>query len=152
MTDPTNRATHTRASQLNLTIVYLALLVIISATARADTLHRLSDVFIHMPAPRYPIDAYWRSSNGWKPVEGRAICRVTLKADGTIARVEVADSSGSKKLDQASVAALREWRAKPGRPGRFYNIPIKFGSGGSTVGNDNGMGTDGLGIMKSRDR
>jgi TonB family protein len=147
-----NRATYSRGSQRKLASVYVALLVLMSASAGADTLSRLSDVFTRMPAPLYPTDAYWRSSNGWRPIEGTAICRVTLKADGTVAGVKVAKSSGSKKLDLASVTALREWRAKPGRPGRFYNIPIKFGSGRSTVGNDNGMGNDGLGIMRSRDR
>src|SRR5205085_12038935 len=145
------KSMHSKWSRLQRAIISLVLLVIV-ATAPADTLNRLSDVFNHMPTPRYPIDAYWRSSNGWRPIEGIAICRVTLNADGTVARVEVASSSGNKKLDLASVEALRQWRAKPGRPGRYYNIPIRFHGGGSTLGNDNGMGKDGLGMMKSSDR
>jgi len=151
MKHATNRMTHWRGSHLHSAIVYIALLVI-SAAVCADTLDRLSDVFNYMPTPPYPIDAYWRSSNGWRPIEGTAICRVTLNADGTVARVEVAGSSGNKKLDLASVEALRQWRAKPGRPGRYYNIPIRFHGGGSTLGSDNGMGKEGLGMMKSRDR
>src|SRR3954453_7058763 len=135
-----NRATHWRGGQRKVAGVYVALVVFILASAGADTLDRLSDVFTRMPAPRYPTDASWRSSKGWRTIEGTAICRVTLRSDGTVAEVEIVKSSGSKKLDFASVTALREWRAKPGRSGRFYNIPIKFGSGRSTVGKDNGMG------------
>src|SRR4051812_21084076 len=85
-----NRATHSRGSQRKVAGVYLALLVFMSASAGADTLDRLIDVFTRMPAPLYPTDAYWRSSNGWRPIEGTAICRVTLKSDGTVAGVEVA--------------------------------------------------------------
>jgi TonB family protein len=150
MKHATNGTTHSRGSHLHPAIVYIPLLLI-SVAVWADTLDRLSDVFNYMPTPRYPIDAFWRSSNGWRPAEGTAL-RVTLNADGTVARVEVADSSGNKKLDRASVEALREWRAKPGRAGRYYNIPVKFHGGGSTLGSDNGMGKDGLGMMKSRDR
>jgi TonB family protein len=146
-----NQPTHSRRSRLQRVIVSSVLLVI-AATAPADTLSRLSDVFTYTPKPRYPADASWRSSTGWRRVEGRTVCRVTLNADGTVARVEVADTSGSKILDHASVEALREWRAKPGRAGRYYNIPIRFSSGGSALGDDNGMGKNGLGMMKSRDR
>jgi TonB family protein len=142
---------HSKRSRLQRTIISLVLLVIVP-TAPADTLNQLSDVFTYMPPPRYPVDAWLRTSTGSRRIEGRAVCRVTLNADGTVARVEIADTSGSKILDHASVEALREWRAKPGRAGRYYNIPIKFRGGGSTLGNDNGMGKDGLGIMKSRDR
>lgn len=130
----------------------IALLVVTVATAPADTFHRRSDVFTYMPPPRYPIDATVRTSTGAKRVEGRTVCRVTLNADGTVARVEVARTSGNKKLDFASVQALRQWRAKPGRAGRYYNIPIVFRGGGSTLGDDSGMRKDGLGVMKSRDR
>jgi TonB family protein len=151
MRHPTNQLMHSKWGYWQRAIISLVLLAIV-ATAPADTLNRLSDVFTYMPPPRYPVDAWVRTSTGSRRIEGRAVCRVTLNADGTIARVEVADTSGSKILDHASVEALREWRARPGRPGRFYNIPIKFNGGGSTVGNDNGMGKDGLGVTKSRDR
>jgi TonB family protein len=143
--------THSRGSHLRSAIVYVALLVA-PLTVCADTLRQLSDVFNYMPAPRYPSDAYWRSSNGWRPVAGTTTCRVILNADGTIARVEVAGSSGHKNLDFASVEALRQWHAKPGRAGRYYNIPIRFSGGRSTLGNDSGMGKDGLGLMKFGDR
>ena len=132
-------------------LIFLVLLVS-AATASADTLKRLSDVFTHMPPPRYPIDASVRTSTGTKRIEGRTVCRVTLNADGTVARVEIARTSGSEKLDLASVQALRQWRAKPGRAGRYYNIPIRFQDGGSALENDNGVRKDGLGLMKSRDR
>lgn len=141
MEHATNGTTSSRVSHLHSAIVYIALLVI-SATVCADTLDRLSDVFKYAPTPRCPTDAYWRSSNGWRPAEATAICRVTLNADGTVVRVEVAGSSGNKKLDLASVKALRQWRAKPGRAEGYYNIPIRFHGGGSTLGNDNGMGKD----------
>jgi TonB family protein len=151
MPDATNPPIHFKWGYLPRAVISLVLLVIV-ATAPADTLNRLSDVFTYMPPPRYPADAWVRTSTGSRRIEGRALCRVTLNADGTVARVEIADTSGSKILDHASVTALREWRARPGRPGRFYNIPISFNGGGSTVGKDNGTAKDGLGIMKSRDR
>ena len=131
MQDATNQPIHSKWCRLQRPLISLALLVIV-ATAPADTLDRLS--------------------TGAKRIEGRTVCRVTLNADGTVARVEIAGTSGNKKLDFASVQTLRQWRAKPGRAGRYYNIPIRFQGGGSTLGNDSGMRKDGLGVMKSRDR
>ncbi|MEY2562238.1 MAG: periplasmic protein TonB [Verrucomicrobiota bacterium] len=151
MQDATKHAIHSKWGHLQRAVISLMLLIIV-ATAPADTLKRLSDVFTYMPPPRYPIDAWVRTSTGSRRIEGRAVCRVTLNADGTVARVELADTSGSKILDHASVEALREWRARPGRPGPFYNIPINFTGRGSTLGNDNGMEKAGPSIMGFRDR
>jgi protein TonB len=39
--------------------------------------------------------------------------RLTVAADGTIASVEVAESSGRSVLDDAAVAAARTWRLRP---------------------------------------
>jgi|SRR5882724_8897624 len=145
MQHATNQAIHSKRSHLQRAIISLVLLVIV-ATAPADTLNRLSDVFTYMPPPRYPADAWVRTSTGSRRIEGRAICRVTLNADGTVARVEIADTSGSKILDHASVEALRQWRAKPGRAGRYYNIPIKFNGRGSAP--ELPVPNDGLGLSR----
>jgi TonB family protein len=143
----TGQLTHSRRSHLYRAIASGALLVV-AATALADTLNRLSDVFTYMPTPRYPSDAWWRSGSGWRRIEGRTVCRVTLKADGTVAEVEIADSSGSKILDHASVEALRVWRAKPGRAGRYYNIPINFNGRASAP--ELPVPNDGLGLSRGR--
>lgn len=146
-----NQSLHSPRGHWPRPLIFLVLLVI-AAAASADTLKRLSDVFTHMPPPRYPLDASVRTSTGEKRIEGRTVCRVTLNADGTVTRVEIARTSGNEKLDHASIQALRQWRAKPGRAGRYYNIPIRFQDGGSALENDNGIRKDGLGVMKSRDR
>ena len=119
-----------------------------SVAAFADTFSRLSDVFTYMPSPRYPVDAWVRTSTGSKRVEGRVICRVTLNGDGAVARVDVTKSSGSKILDHAATEALGQWRAKPGRPGRFYDIPVRFNGRDSTP--ESPVPKDGLGLSRGR--
>jgi TonB family protein len=92
----------------------------------ADTTTDLRNVFTFMPPPRWPMEAYERRSNGDRRIEGTTVCRVTLDASGAVRDVQIIKSSGNKYLDVASTTALREWSAKPGRPGRYFDIPIIF--------------------------
>lgn len=111
----------------------------------AATTEDLDKIFTYMPPPRYPMDAWERRSNGWRRIEGVTVCRIYLDAKGAVTRVEVVKSSGSKILDAASTEALRNWRAKPGRPGRVI-VPINF-----FLSSPKGEAYDGLGPSKSSD-
>ena len=95
----------------------------------ADTTADLRNVFTYMPSPRYPVEAWERRSDGFRRIEGITVCRVTLDAKGVVSGVRIVKSFGNKYLDAASTTALRDWRAKPGRPGRYFNIPINFSRG-----------------------
>lgn len=105
-------------------VVYL--FVVAGSHCVADTTADLRTVFTFMPPPRYPMEAYERRSDGFRRIEGTTGCRVTLDANGAVSGVQIIKSSGNKYLDAASTEALRHWRAKPGRPGRYFNIPIIF--------------------------
>lgn len=83
----------------------------------ADTTADLRNVFTYMPSPEYP--RRYR-------IEGITVCRVYLDAQRAVTSVRIIKSSGEKTLDAASTEALRRWRGRPGRAGRFFNIPINF--------------------------
>lgn len=104
----------------------LSLLVCASPLCVADTTKDLRHVFSFMPLPQYPPEASWRSSTGWRVIEGITVCRVSLDAQGAVTGVRIIKSSGNKTLDAASTEALRRWRGRPGRAGRFFDIPINF--------------------------
>lgn len=44
---------------------------------------------------------------------GKVVLRVTLNAQGLVARATVSQSSGFNRLDEAALAAVREWRCTP---------------------------------------
>lgn len=60
-----------------------------------------------MPPPRYPVDALRRGETG------EVLLRVQVDERGLPARVEVLQSSGSRVLDRAAVAAAQRWRFQP---------------------------------------
>src|SRR6266404_4128146 len=72
----------------------------------ADTTADLRNVFTYMPTPRYPLEASERWSNGWRPIEGITVCRVSLDASGAVTAVQIIKSSGNKALDFASTEAF----------------------------------------------
>jgi TonB family protein len=61
--------------------------------------------------PVYPEEAVRRG------IEGKLVLRLTISASGTVSRVEVAESSGYRMLDDAAVAAVREWKFIPAQRG-----------------------------------
>lgn len=77
------------------------------------------------PAPAYP----WISRR--RGEQGRVILDVAVTADGHAKEVRIKRTSGSARLDQAAVAAVRKWRFSPARsagrsvPGRI-DVPIAF--------------------------
>lgn len=44
---------------------------------------------------------------------GKVVLRVTLNAQGLVAKATVSQSSGFNRLDEAALAAVREWRCTP---------------------------------------
>ncbi len=75
--------------------------------------------------PSYPETARRRGN------QGRVIVRVNVSADGEPLALSVARSSGYTTLDEAAIAAVRQWRFVPAR--RFgqpvaaeAEVPIVF--------------------------
>jgi TonB family protein len=62
---------------------------------------------LYAPYPEYPLAARQRHWTG----AGVFICH--LRADETVASVNVCRSTGHQMLDQAAMAALRRWRFQP---------------------------------------
>jgi protein TonB len=60
-----------------------------------------------LPAPRYPSAA---RSRGW---EGRVVLLLSIDAAGRVLSAEVAESSGRPSLDDAALAAARDWTFAP---------------------------------------
>ena len=87
---------------------------------------QLSDLSVlSQPAPAYP--ALSRRMGE----EGRVMVRLLVDTSGRVDRAEVRASSGSSRLDQAALAAVRAWRfAPPRRDGEpvmaWVTVPIQF--------------------------
>ena len=81
------------------------------------------------PAPRYPREALSRNIGGTVRV------RAMVAADGSVERMEVAESSGNRYLDRAAMDAVRRWTFKPAvRGGQPVDadviVPLEFNPGG----------------------
>ena len=59
-------------------------------------------------------------------MQGDVTVRGVVQTDGTIADVAVAESSGSPVLDEASVAAVRQWTFLPVEYPTPYRVQIEF--------------------------
>ena len=70
---------------------------------------------------------------------------MTLDANGKVVAVQVIKSSGNKLLDAASTEGLRQWRARPGKAGRFFDVPVRF----AKTSPPKSQSSDGLGLLKS---
>ncbi len=83
-------------------------------------------VYDRSPPPAYPEIA--RRENQ----QGTVLLRVLVEADGSVARVEIAQSSGFDALDRAAADAVRfRWRFVPGQRGganvtSWVLVPIRF--------------------------
>lgn len=82
---------------------------------------------IDMPAPRYPASALRRGETG------EVLLRIEVDSGGRAAAVGIVQSSGSRDLDRAALAAARNWRFRPAlRDGwpvaGTVNVPITFDS------------------------
>ncbi len=101
--------------------------------------------FIRMVQPLYPLEARRNRR------EGTGLFRLNVDERGKVTEVTVLKSTGDKALDLESVRALWQWLARKGAR-REIDVPLRFTLQGGSRSEDNGMGHDGLGIMKSRDR
>ncbi len=78
------------------------------ASARAaETAPARPDVLLHAPPPAYPRAALRLR------LQGTVLCRLTVRADGRVVRVDVLESSGHSVLDEAACDALLQWRFEP---------------------------------------
>ena len=66
--------------------------------AESDTGNRL---------PSYPAEAARRGEHGL------VVVAITIGVDGSVTKVEIAESSGSPSLDQAALDRLATWHFKP---------------------------------------
>ena len=84
---------------------------------------------VSQPAPRYPPEALRRNAGGTVRV------LVTVATNGSVDRLELAESSGNRYLDRAAMEAVRRWRFQPAvRDGQpvvaDVVVPIVFNPGG----------------------
>jgi protein TonB len=84
---------------------------------------------LNSPAPRYPQEALRMGAGGTVRV------RVTVAADGSVDRLELAEGSGNRYLDRAALEAVRRWRFQPATRGGQPTaaevvVPITFNLGG----------------------
>ena len=75
--------------------------------------------------PEYPVEAYRRRE------EGTVLVGATVGANGRASDVKVVRRSGSRDLDDAAVAAVRQWTFEPAvRDGRMVTaevqVPVTF--------------------------
>jgi len=97
------------------------------AAAAAETVSaaRFDADYLKNPAPVYPPLARRMGE------EGRVVLRVQVTAQGTADSVELMTSSGSDRLDQAALKAVRNWRFVPAKRGgeavaSAVLVPITF--------------------------
>jgi protein TonB len=72
---------------------------------------RFDAAYLGNPEPVYPIASRRLGE------EGKVRLRVKVRADGTAERVEISQSSGFDRLDEAARAAVERWRFIPARRG-----------------------------------
>jgi periplasmic protein TonB len=81
--------------------------------------------YLHNPPPSYP------SVSRRMGEQGRVLLNVTVSAEGGALSVALHASSGSNRLDEAAIAAIRKWRFVPAKRGgqavsASVIVPIKF--------------------------
>ncbi|MGQ0711758.1 MAG: TonB family protein [Rhodoferax sp.] len=81
--------------------------------------------YLNNPKPIYP-----RLSKQLRE-EGRVLVRVHISAEGLPEKIELAQTSGHFRLDQAALDAVAQWRFVPGKrqgvpQAMWYQVPIPF--------------------------
>lgn len=83
-------------------------------TAEEFTPPSYSAEYLHNPTPEYPPLARRRGE------QGRVVLHVTVSESGTVATINISQSSGFALLDQSALTAVRGWRFVPAK---FNNHP-----------------------------
>lgn len=96
-----------------------------SAPAPPVTPARFDASYLQNPAPAYPSLARRLGE------EGTVLLRVFVEPAGSAGQIEIQAGSGSPRLDQAAVAAVRRWQFVPARRGEeavgaWVVVPILF--------------------------
>ncbi len=86
---------------------------------------RFGVTYLNNPAPEYP------SLSRRKGEEGRVLMKVLVSADGASEDVQIEKSSGSDRLDNAAVSAVKRWRFIPAKKNNqplsaYVLVPMKF--------------------------
>ena len=81
--------------------------------------------YLNNPAPDYP------SISRREGEQGLVLLRVQVTANGTAASVGLQTSSGSTRLDQAALEAVKKWRFIPAKRGEqpvsaSVTVPVRF--------------------------
>ncbi|OHC63906.1 MAG: hypothetical protein A3H93_08035 [Rhodocyclales bacterium RIFCSPLOWO2_02_FULL_63_24] len=93
--------------------------------AAVPTPPRFDTDYLYNPKPDYPAISRRLGE------QGRVLLRVHVASDGTAADVQVQVSSGSPRLDQSALDAVRRWRFVPAKLGKepiaaWVQVPIAF--------------------------
>jgi periplasmic protein TonB len=93
--------------------------------ARAEALPSHGIRPIEQPAPPYPGSARRQG------IEGDVILQLSVDEAGKLISVSVARGSGHRALDEAAIAAVKQWRFEPavvdGRPvAAVAELPVRF--------------------------
>lgn len=81
--------------------------------------------YLNNPAPDYPAMSRRMGE------EGRVLMRVLVSADGAADDVQIEKSSGSERLDNAAISAVKRWRFIPAKKNSqplsaYVLVPMKF--------------------------
>ncbi|PPD55458.1 MAG: hypothetical protein CTY10_06925 [Methylotenera sp.] len=81
--------------------------------------------YLNNPAPDYPATSRRLGE------EGRVLMRVLVSADGAAEDVQIEKSSGSDRLDEAAMKAVKRWRFIPAKKNNqalsaYVIVPVKF--------------------------
>jgi len=96
-----------------------------TGTEPALTAARFDADYLHNPAPAYPAQSRRLKE------EGTVLLLVRVSAEGTPLSVEIRNSSGFDRLDEAGLQAVRQWRFVPAKRGSenvaaSVLVPIQF--------------------------
>lgn len=86
---------------------------------------RFGAAYLHNPSPRYPTLSRRMGE------EGRVLLRVLVAKNGSAETVQIETGSGSRRLDQAALEAVKEWTFVPAKRNNqpisaYVLVPIKF--------------------------
>ncbi|GAA4402241.1 energy transducer TonB [Quisquiliibacterium transsilvanicum] len=99
--------------------------IAVPASGPATSAPRFDAAYLANPPPAYPMISRRLGE------EGRVLLRVHVEPDGRASSVELRDSSGFGRLDDAALRAVRGWRFVPARRGEqavaaWVLVPINF--------------------------